>query len=138
MFDQWFFVKPKEKEHGKSNFDRKRHDFPWKIYWIGKNFLSKVTVKVSIIYLLPSTPLMGILLAPLKLNVYFPGKTLLNVVSFRFTIREVGNKQTYRTKLHLNEKGFFILGKTFWITLNFFLIEMITIIVWMKGKRGNQ
>ena len=42
---------------------------------MGKNFPVKETAKVAVICLLSSTPLTGTFLAPLKLNVYFPGET---------------------------------------------------------------
>ena len=43
---------------------------------MGKNFPVKETAKVAVICLLEPTPLIDTFLAPLKLNVYFPGETL--------------------------------------------------------------
>ena len=43
-------------------------------------------------------------------------------------------KHLNRSRLDLNEKGSFILGKNFLDHIKFFFVEMVTIIVWMKRK----
>ena len=49
--------------------------FPSSMNWIGRNFPVMLTVKVAVICLLSSIPLIGTLVAHFGLKVYFPGET---------------------------------------------------------------
>ena len=63
------------KSAGKSNLGRHSGVFPSQMGWIGRNFAVMLTVKVAVICLLSSIPLIGTLVAHFGLKVYFPGET---------------------------------------------------------------
>ena len=75
VFDQWLLEKVTLKSAGKSNLGRHSGVFPSQMGWIGRNFAVMLTVKVAVICLLSSIPLIGTVFAPFGLKVYFPGET---------------------------------------------------------------
>ena len=58
--------------------------------WIGRNFPVMLTVKLPMISLISSIPLIGTVFAPFGLKVYFPGETYNKGVWYRFRISSFG------------------------------------------------
>ena len=90
VFDQWLLEKVTLKSAGKSNLGRHSGVFPSQMGWIGRNFAVMLTVKVAVICLLSSIPLIGTLVAHFGLKAYFPGETCGKGVWSRFRISSFG------------------------------------------------
>ena len=81
-----------ESERCRGNWKFGRHLFVLAEYisCIGKNSPVALIEKIAVIWRLPSTPFRGTFLAPLKLNVYFPGDTYERGVWSRLMRRSAG------------------------------------------------
>ena len=73
VFDQWLLEKVTLKSAGKSNLGRHLGVFRSKMSWIGRNFTVMPTVKVAVICLLSSIPLIDAVFALFGLKVFDKG-----------------------------------------------------------------
>ena len=86
VLDQWLSEKVTLKSAGKSNVLRYLLVFSSRMSWIGRDFPVMLTVKVTLICLWSSIPLIDTAFAPFGLKVYFPGETYGKGVWSRFRI----------------------------------------------------
>ena len=77
--DTWFIIEPMIWSEGNIKATREiilgYTMLSSTISWTGKNEPDAVTVKMTVICRLSSTPLIGTVFEPFKSNVYFPGET---------------------------------------------------------------
>ena len=101
--------------------------------WIGRNFPVMLTVKLPMISLISSIPLIGTVFAPFGLKVYFPGETYNKGVWYRFRISSFGTscysiiEATHLWNITFSSSENCLLGSIFSFDGQFALITPVSI-----------